>query len=186
MTGLRSFFWVLLVSAAVQAYAQPSYDRYAHLKPLPLSPSLPRDMAECQRYQESGSRVVLEVELAHDACIQTPGNRPSIRARPEDPGNTCSNPACQALHDARGRLQKTLDERVAACRSQVSDHHKKTQAEEVARRERRMREAQSDPCVREWLQYEAVCTGELESRQQQRQCQTELSRLRRNCPYSGR
>ena len=172
--------WLL---ATTTASAQ-SYDRYAYIKSLPVAPVSPTEEWQCGKWQERSDGIISDVVVAHDACLRVESSK-NLGDLPEDTKNTCSKPACQKLHDAASSLKAELTKKVLACRAEVQDVKRKAADAEWAKRERRLRDAQSSPCIREWLQYEALCTGDFESQAAQKRCKKELDDLRRRCPNRG-
>lgn len=172
----------LLLHADVAWPQSPQYyDRFAFVKSLPMRPFTPKSTVECDRYSEQANQVISEVHVAHEGCLRQETSTP-YGALPADRSDRCSKPACQALHDARAKLRKDASNEVSQCNTAVADYQAKVKAAESAEQERRNRDAQSSPCAREWLQYEAVCTGGVDTQQQQKTCTAELQRLRRSCP----
>lgn len=162
-----------------------SYDRYAYVKTAPLRPIGPTSTAECQRFSKEVKARLAAVEVAHDACLRE-GSGQTFGGLPVEPKDRCSNPACQKLHSARGVLMLEDSAGTSECMASVAVHQGKLEKVDLANRERRLRDAQSSPCVREWLQYEAICVGGSDTLEQQTTCSAELNRLRRSCPDSGR
>ena len=174
--------FVLALSAA--ALAQ-SYDRYAYVKTAPMRPIGPTSAAECQRFAEEVKTRLSAVEVAHDACLREASGQ-SFGNLAVEPKDRCTHASCQKLHSARDVLRLEGSAGTSECMASVADHRGKQDQGERAKRERRLRDAQSSPCIREWLQYEAICVGGAETMEQQTTCNAELGRLRRSCPDGGR
>lgn len=166
-------------------HAAEPYDKMAHIQVLPNPPLFARNAQECERYSERMRQLVTEVETAHDGCLRAETGK-TFGQVPNDSQNRCSNPVCQKLHDARDSYRKTGEDGVARCSATVAEYQRKEQGDAFAKRERRLKDAQSNPCIKDWSQYEGMCIGAAESESDAKNCSTELNRLRRSCPNSGR
>ena len=163
-SGMRKYFRstlaiaTALVTAHSVSHAQTSYDKYAYIKSLPTSPISPTELWQCDKWLERSNSVVIDVNVAHSACLREETSKP-FGELPPDTKDSCSKPACQKLHDSLSTLRTETSTKGAKCREEVNEKKKKVEGAERAKQQRRLRDAQTDPCIRDWLQYEALCTG---------------------------
>lgn len=181
MPALKQFKFTTALALFPLIAAAETYDRYAFVQVLPSGPSYPKNVDECHRYAERTQEIITKVETAHDGCLREEAQS-KMGTLPADEKSRCSNPACQGLHDARDDFRKNATRRIEQCLTDVSKYQAQTQNEEAKKKESRMRQAQTNQCSRDWLQYEAVCVGEHDSASNAKNCSRELNRLRRSCP----
>jgi hypothetical protein len=163
-----------------------SYDRSAHIQMMPTTPMFPTSAQECERYSKRVEQIVTEIATAHDSCLQVESSQPVAGLRSADSKSSCSHAACQRLHDARDEFRKKGQERAAQCSADFAKYQREEEKEVATKRDRRTRDAQTNPCIRDWLQYEGMCVGPAENRDDVKNCSNELNRLRASCPISDR
>jgi DNA repair exonuclease SbcCD ATPase subunit len=130
MTNLKS---ALLVFLCITPQLTKGGQQQAYSPPAPLFPT---SMAQCDKFQADRAKFEKEISSQHEACLSS--HRTNTSQKIQEPGGTCSVPACQSLHSRLASARSTGSMEVSACRQKVQklldDAARKKQEQESAAR----------------------------------------------------
>ena len=171
--------WLLIYSCVASA---ADYDKYAYIKTLPTEPIFPTQQRQCDDWQKRSESRVQEVNVAHSGCLRTETST-KLGDLPSDEKDVCTKPACQELHKSLSSLRTEVSAKYSACTATVEAHEKKARQAERDKQRSRLEKAQDDPCTRDKLQYDALCTGnKFDSSAEQKRCSKDLKDIQKRCP----
>lgn len=181
MVRVKSIVYLSLLLQITLVHSA-GYDKYAWIKGIPIQPISPTQQRQCDEWQKRSDGIVQEVRVAHEGCLRTESST-KLGDLPADEHDACAKPACQELHKAISSLRSEVSTKYSACTAAVETHEKETKQAERDKQRSRLEKAQTDPCTREKLQYEALCTGNrFDSSDEQKKCSKDLKDIQKRCP----
>ncbi|WP_156398244.1 hypothetical protein [Caulobacter sp. Root1455] len=176
---------VVLTTSGATLAQSVYYDRLAWSgATLITSPIMVTSPQQCVELEQRLQRKLANINTAHDLCLQAEGDA-GTAVRNLETRSICTKAACQNLHDARDALPDQAAREGRICQERLAQYQaaqqRKTEADRGNRLSNDLARSQYDPCVTRWKQYEAACTGQWDSEQQQRTCTSELRSLRLQC-----
>ena len=157
------------------------YDKYAYIKSLPTDPIFPTQQRQCDQWLTRSESRVQEVSVAHAGCLRIETST-KLGDLPFDEKDVCTKPACQELHKSLFTLRTEVATKYKACTLSVETRESKSKQAEQDKQRSRLEKAQDDPCTRDKLQYEALCTGNrFGSSDEQKKCAKDLKDIQKRC-----
>jgi hypothetical protein len=142
MAFVGKFFSIALLAGIFASLVSGQQTVYS-----PASPVFPTSMAQCDKFKSDYDKYAKQISEQHQDCLNTHSSGSAKAAKKPEPKETCSVPACQALHNRMNSAFSTGSVEVAACRQKVQkildDQAAKKQQQDAAARAARETQAEA-------------------------------------------